>query len=96
MVVESDIFLVVGNDRDNYNRRVNKIATTNEDNYKDAAFDKPTPSTSGSYKSSNTNSPGHPSNRANGGRVGYFFGGRVNYKVGGRVGFKNGGLASIL
>jgi len=35
--------------------------------------------------SSNTNSPGHPSNRANGGRVGYFFGGRVNYKVGGRT-----------
>ena len=87
----------VGNDRDNYNRRVNKIATTNEDNYKDAAFDKPTPSTSSAPQrnySQHTKSGAY--GLREGGRAGYFFGGRVNYKVGGRVGFKNGGLASIL
>jgi len=44
---------------------------------------------------SQENSPGHPSNRANGGLM-YARGGRAGYFFGGRVNFKNGGLASLL
>ena len=44
---------------------------------------------------SQENSPGHPSNRADGGLM-YANGGRAGYFYGGRVNFKYGGLASIL
>jgi len=44
---------------------------------------------------SQENSPGHPSNRADGGLM-YANGGRAGYFFGGRVNFKNGGLASLL
>jgi len=51
--------------------------------------------TGGFSPGSQENSPGHPSNRANGGLM-YAKGGRAGYFYGGRVSVMKGGLASIL
>jgi len=64
-----------------FNQNVQNIASANEQNYQNAAYDSPAPS---SYEAAADRRESYRGKK-DGGRAGYFYGGRVNYKVGGRT-----------